>query len=74
MSGAEQIELYFHAGEILAFVLGAAVPVWLGYIQLRRILRDYPPHRHNNDGSVTYPKGYEPPRSEQLFRTQTAGK
>lgn len=74
MNGAEQVELYFHAAEIVLIILGMAVPAWITTVQLRRILRDFPPHRHSHDGTITYPKDFEPPREQQLFRTQAAGK
>jgi hypothetical protein len=71
---AEQVELYFHAAEILLIVLGLVVPVWLGYLELRTILRNFPPHLHRQDGSIVYPKGFEPPREQQLFSSAKAGK
>lgn len=48
-------ELIFHGVEI--FILG--VPLWWGAIRLAIILREYPPHRHDN-GHILYPAGYEP--------------
>ena len=74
MMQPDEIELYFHGVELAVIVLGMALPQWISTIQLRRILRDFPPHRHNGDGGVTFPKGYEPPKEHQLFRTQSAGK
>jgi hypothetical protein len=44
-----------HLAEI--FIIGA--PLWWSAIRLASILRDFPPHRHDN-GHIIYPKGYEP--------------
>ena len=54
-----------HVIEIV--VLGA--PIWWGAIRLSSIMRDFPPHRHDN-GNILYPKGYEPSRPETLFKVQ----
>ena len=67
-------EVYFHALEVVLIVVGMAIPAWINTVQLRRILRDFPPHRHNGDGSVTYPKGFEPSRTDPLFKTTGAGR
>lgn len=52
-----------HIAEIL--VIGA--PLWWSAIRLASILKDFPPHRHDN-GNIIYPKGYEPSRVQTLFR------
>jgi hypothetical protein len=64
----EQMDLYFHGVEIACIVLGMAIPAWINTVQLRRILKDYPPHRHNGDGSITFAKGYDPPREQPPAR------
>ena len=46
-------------------VIGA--PLWWSAIRLASILKDFPPHRHQN-GDILYPKGYEPTRAQVLFR------
>lgn len=69
----EQVQLYLQITEIIAILLGLALPSWLGYVQLRRILRDFPPHRHTDAGSIVFPDGYEPPREQSLIKSARAG-
>ena len=51
----------FHAGELLVLLLGIALPSWKNHTYLRAVLRNYPPHLHNN-GDILYPKGFDPPQ------------
>jgi hypothetical protein len=67
-------DFYLHAVEIALLVVAPIGTAFLNGIVLRRIMRDFPPHRHNNDGTVTYPKGYEPPREQPLFSSAKAGR
>lgn len=48
-------------------VIGA--PLWWSVFRLASILRDFPPHRHDN-GHIIYPKGYEPGKVETIFKVQ----
>lgn len=56
-------EYVFHAIEVLILVFGVARPILRSSERLRSVLKDYPPHRHIH-GAITYPKGFEPPRTE----------
>jgi hypothetical protein len=49
------------------FIIGA--PLWWGVIRLVSIMRDFPPHLHDN-GNIIYPKGYEPGKRVALYRTE----
>ena len=62
-------------GSIAIFAIGACVKSILASGDLRRILRDYPPHRHVN-GSILYPSGMEPSEIGHLggdFDTRAKG-
>jgi len=54
-----------HIVEIV--IIGA--PIWYGAVRLSSIMKDFPPHRHDN-GHILYPKGYEPPAVQNLFKAQ----
>lgn len=56
-------DMIVHLIEIL--VIGA--PLWWGAIRFASILKDFPPHRHDN-GNILYPRGYEPGKIQPLFK------
>ena len=58
-------EVWFHGAELFVMVFGMATPLLWGTFRLMSLLRDYPPHRHIN-GSILFPKGYEPPEVAKL--------
>jgi hypothetical protein len=58
-------EVWFHLAELAVMVFGMALPLLWGAFRLMSLLRDYPPHRHIN-GTILFPRGYEPPETEKL--------
>lgn len=57
----------------LSFVVssGMLLLIWKGIRVVNRlwdVLKDYPPHRHDN-GHIVFPKGFEPPETQDLYRT-----
>lgn len=56
-----------HIVEIL--VIGA--PLWWSVIRLVSIMKDFPPHLHDNE-SIRYPKGFEPGKRQTLFRSKSS--
>lgn len=66
-------DLQFHVAELLV-IATAAWRVVMAANRITNMLKDYPPHRHEN-GLVSYPKGYEPPLTQRLNGyEQAAGK
>ena len=55
-------EIIFHLLEML--VLGA--PLWYGAIRLAVILREFPPHVHEEGNMIRYPIGYTPGRTQKM--------
>ena len=51
-----------HLAEIV--ILG--LPLWFGAVRFFFIFREYPPHVHEVDGTVRYPRGYEPGVTQKL--------
>ena len=53
------------AGVIASVPSCAGLLIALG--RMRQLMKDYPPHSHVN-GSIVYPRGFEPPEVRQLDR------
>lgn len=51
----------------LAVVLFGGIKFWL---KIMVILGEYPPHRHDDDGGITYPQGMAPDRHRPGKRVQ----
>lgn len=60
-------ELWFHAIEIFVMIFGLTIPMIWGIFRVLSLLKDFPPHRHQN-GNVIYPSGYEPSVVQTLFK------
>jgi hypothetical protein len=58
-----------HIAEALVGGAIASIPILITQLvaigSLKRIFKDYPPHRHIN-GKVLYPKDYTPTRAESM--------
>ena len=50
-------------------IIFIGAPIWWGVFRLASILKDFPPHRHDN-GNILYPKGYEPSAIQTLYKGQ----
>lgn len=59
-------DVAFHIGDLL--VQGAiAVAVIPVAMRVLAVLKDFPPHRHEGNGVIRYPAGFEPGRTERLY-------
>lgn len=58
------LDLTIHVTELL-LILGAVVRVVGVANRINMVLKDFPPHRHDN-GNVIYPKGFEPTPIQRL--------
>lgn len=56
-------DIWFHVVELGIMAFGVALPILWGVSRLASLLKDFPPHRHLN-GSIIYPRGYEPTEIE----------
>ena len=45
-----------HLAEIV--ILG--IPMWYGLIKFFIIAKEFPPHLHERDGGIRFPRGWEP--------------
>lgn len=58
-------DILFHFGDL--FVQGAiALAVIPVALRVMAVLKDFPPHRHEANGVIRYPAGFEPGRTEKL--------
>ena len=57
-------EFWIHLVEIV--VLG--VPLWFGAMRLYVILGEFPPHLHDSDEGIRYPRGMYPGRYRKTKR------
>ncbi|MGH9687741.1 MAG: hypothetical protein ACRD5K_11685 [Candidatus Acidiferrales bacterium] len=58
-------DILFHVGDLVlqALVAWAVIPVAM---RVMAVLKDFPPHRHEANGMIRYPSGFEPGRTERL--------
>lgn len=58
-------DVVFHVGDLMVqcVIAWAVVPVAM---RIMAVLKDFPPHRHEANGTVRYPRGFEPGRTEKL--------
>ena len=62
------VDFTFHIAELLV-LLGVAWRVVSVANRVMSVLRDFPPHRHDN-GNVIYPHGFEPTKVRRLGQQQ----
>jgi hypothetical protein len=62
------VDFTFHIAELIV-LLGVAWRVVAAANRLMSVLRDFPPHRHDN-GNVIYPHGFEPTKVRRLGQQQ----
>jgi hypothetical protein len=58
-------DILFHVGDLVVqcSIAWAVIPVAM---RVMAVLKDFPPHRHEANGTVRYPYGFEPGRTEKL--------
>jgi hypothetical protein len=54
----------------IAEILFIGVPIWWGAIRFFVVLKEYPPHVHENGGIIRYPKGMEPGKIQRIGETK----
>jgi hypothetical protein len=62
------VDFTFHIAELIV-LLGVAWRVVSVANRMMSVLRDFPPHRHDN-GNVIYPHGFEPTKVRRLGQQQ----
>lgn len=61
------VDTKLHLLEIV--ILG--LPLWFGVIRFFFIVREYPPHVHEDGGNIRYPRGFEPGRTQRIFNQRS---
>lgn len=67
-------EVLFHIADLASLVCllgGILYHVVKVSNRVMSVLQDFPPHRHEN-GSIIFPKGFEPTEKQTLFRKESA--